>query len=296
MILDKRIPFSYWLSLIALDITIVSVFSVSTFFLSKYLTYPPVPINLGTFMGTAIALLLSFKLSQSYDRWWEARKIWGAIVNDSRTLVVQLKSFITIAPNSKMLVAIAHRQIAWCYALAKSLRQENPLDIIVPLITIKEANQLKKHKNIPLALLDFQASDVRQLHQEQLINDFHQIQLDTTLLRLCESMGKAERIKNTYFPKTYRQTLKLFIYIFLVMLSLSLTNLPALEEVLLMIVISIPFFLLERIAFNMQDPFESKPTDIAMTSIARNIEINLRQLLQEGEAPEPLKAESFYMM
>ncbi|HAS39174.1 MAG TPA: hypothetical protein DCS93_01785 [Microscillaceae bacterium] len=295
MILDKRIPLRYWVSLVALDVTIVSAFSLGIYFVSKHIIQLVIPINLGAFLGTAIALLLSFKLSQSYDRWWEARKIWGAIVNDSRTLVLQLKGFLSTSGHAT-LSAMAYRQMAWCYALGKHLRKENPLEGLDTFLSEEEVHRLKKHQNVPLALLDHQGQDLQQLHQAGAINDFHQIQLDSTLLRLCESMGKAERIKGTYFPKTYRQTLKLFIYIFLVMLSMSLTGLRGFIEVPLLVMISIPFFLLERIAFNMQDPFNSQPNDTAMTSIARNIEINIKQLLAEEEFPEPLSPERFYMM
>ena len=94
MILEKRIPITYWFKIIKWDLLIVSVFSTVVYFFSKYLIDLNIPISIGTFLGTAIALLLSFKLSQSYDRWWEARKIWGSIVNDSRTFVIQLKTFL----------------------------------------------------------------------------------------------------------------------------------------------------------------------------------------------------------
>ena len=84
---------------------------------------PNVNLVVPSLLGTAISLILSFKLSQSYDRWWEARKIWGAIVNDSRTLVLQLNAFVT-APNDVTL-RIAHRQIAWCYSLGQCLRGQD---------------------------------------------------------------------------------------------------------------------------------------------------------------------------
>ncbi len=100
MILEKRIPLKYWFREIKWDLLIVSVFSVLIYFFKLYVINLDIPLSIGTFLGTAIALLLSFKLSQSYDRWWEARKIWGAIVNDSRTLVMQLKQFSKESDNS----------------------------------------------------------------------------------------------------------------------------------------------------------------------------------------------------
>lgn len=116
MILEKRIPLKYWFKEIKWDLLIVSIFSILIYFFKLYVINLDIPLSIGTFLGTAIALLLSFKLSQSYDRWWEARKIWGAIVNDSRTLVIQIKQFCKESDNSNV-KTMAYRQIAWCYAL-----------------------------------------------------------------------------------------------------------------------------------------------------------------------------------
>ena len=223
MILERKIPLKYWLNTIKWDILIVSLFSLAVFFTSEYLINLSIPISIGAFLGTAISLLLSFKLGQSYDRWWEARKIWGAIVNDSRTFVTQIKSF-TNNENINITKSLAFRQIAWCYSLAQSLRDENSLKNIDEFISKEELNKIRDQKNTPLAFLDIQSSEVSVLHKQKIINDFQQIQIDNTILRLCASMGKTERIKNTAFPKTYRLTLHLFIYIFLITLSFALTE------------------------------------------------------------------------
>jgi len=110
------------------------------------------------------------------------------------------------------------------------------------------------------------------------------------------AMGKAERINNTVFPRTYRKTLHLIILIFLFFLSVALTELNLITEVLVLTAIIVPFFLLEKIAFLIQSPFEYEPTDTAMTSISRNIEINIKQLLGDTEIPEPVGVEGFYVL
>ncbi len=295
MILEKRIPIKYWFNTIKLDLLIVSLFATIVYFLSKYLIDFEIPISIGTFLGTAIALVLSFKLSHSYDRWWEARKVWGSIVNDSRTLVIQLKGFVK-DDNSEIIVNMAYRQIAWCYALSQNLRSLNSSKNIGEFISKNELKSIKNQKNIPLSLINNQSHDLSLLHKENLINDYQQIQIDTTLVNICASMGKAERIKNTNFPKTYRLTLHLFIYIFLITLSFALEDITNFFEIPLMVLISIPFFLLEKIAFNIQDPFENRPTDIPMTSISRTIEINIKQQLGVKNIPEPILPEKFYIL
>lgn len=114
-------------------------------------------------------------------------------------------------------------------------------------------------------------------------------------MALTIPQGKAERIKTTVFPVSYRIFLHSIIYLFVVTLSIALNDVAGIFEIPLLLVISLAFFLLEKSATHMQDPFENRPTDTAVTAIARNIEINIKQLIKEPEIPEPLKPESFYL-
>lgn len=295
MILEKSIPIRYWAKEVRWDFLIVMFFSLGVYFFKIYVVNIDVPIAIGTFLGTAIALLLSFKLSQSYDRWWEARKIWGSIVNDSRSLVLQVKSFVE-DPSNSVPSKMSYRQIAWCYALGQYLRKVEITSMIKDFIAPDEFHSISKKQHIPLALLDLQSEDLRQLSKNTQLNAYQQVQIDSTLVRLTASMGKAERIKNTVFPRTYRNVLHFFIYIFLGLLSLSLEDIYGFLEIPLLVLISIPFFMLEKIAFTIQDPFENRPTDTAMTSIARAIEINIKEILNEEELPKPLEPKRFYIM
>lgn len=297
MILEKRLPLGYLFSTIKWDLALIFIFSTIIHIVSVHVIRFSLPINIGAFMGTAISLVLSFKISQSYDRWWEARKIWGAIVNDSRSLIIQLRQFTgSAAQDGEFYRRFAYRQIAWCYTLGQALRKQDASAYLKEFLTEEEYASLEAQPHKPIALLNLHARDLRSLHEEGQLNAYQQIQLDDTLVRLCASMGKAERIKNTVFPKTYRKTLHYFIYIFLLMLSFSLTEYLIYVEVPVLLLISIPFFLLEKIAFQMQDPFENRPTDTSVTAIARTIETNIKQLLEEKELPAPLAPERFYVM
>jgi len=295
MILEKRIPLTYWVKIIKIDLVFVPLFAVIAHYLTDNYFKWTIPFSIPAFLGTAIALLLSFKLSQSYDRWWEARKVWGEIVNDSRTLVLQLKSF----SNGEMKDTIrqmAYRQIAWCYTLTSSLRNQSIPNFLASFLSKNELMNLGTQRNPALKLMDSQTKDLSELYYVKAINSFQQVQIDNTLVRLVAAMGKAERINNTVFPRTYRKTLHLIILIFLFFLSVALTELTLITEVLVLTAITVPFFLLEKIAFLIQSPFEYEPTDTAMTSISRNIEINIKQLLGETDIPEPVGDEGFYVL
>jgi putative membrane protein len=252
------------------------------------------PLTIPAFIGTAISILLSFQLNQSYERWWEARRLWGSIVNNSRSLILQLQTLIDKG-NEPLIKKIAYRQIAWCYALGQSLRGQNATDNLESFLSADELNVTKLHTNKPLALLQYHALDISKLKEDNQLDRLSQIQIDDTLVRLCDAMGGSERIKSTVFPVTYRIFLHLIIYLFVITLSISLKDVNLYFELPLLIVISAAFFLLEKTATYMQDPFNNQPTDTPVTAIARNIEINIRQLLGETQVPEPQKPSNFYL-
>jgi ion channel-forming bestrophin family protein len=295
MLLNKRIPASYIVNKVKYDLLIVLIVSLSVLFITdRYQELlPEMPLTIPAFIGTAISILLSFKLSQSYDRWWEARKVWGAIVNDSRSFVIQLQS-LTAKGNDEIIKKIAFRQIAWCHSLGQSLRGLNPTDNLDGFISKEDLNEIKQHNNKPLALLQMNGRDIKELKETNQLDIFSQLQLDNTLVRLCDAQGKCERIKTTIFPVTYRLFLHGIIYLFVITLAISL-RVDGLFETPLLIAISTAFFLLEKSAKHMQDPFENRPTDTAMTAIARTIEINIKQLLKETEIPQPTHPEKFHL-
>jgi putative membrane protein len=303
MLLDTKLPISYISKRIQNDI--IRVLLISIFFqalkmrFSEYL--PAIPLQLPTILGSSISLLLAFNISQSYDRWWEARKIWGAIVNDSRSLAIQFSGFVEEGflrrgeVNSPLRIFV-YRQIAWCYGLGEALRSHDPLPSMQPYLSEQEAASLQHHTNKPLALLALHTEQIKDLYQQQALNSFQEVQINSTLVRLCDSMGAAERIKNTVFPSSYRLMIHFFIYLFLGTLSLGLVETIGLWEIPVLLIIASTYFLLERTARYMQDPFTNKPTDTPVSSISRTIEINLKQLLQEKDIPAPIQPQEYYLM
>ncbi len=298
MILNTRIPVKYIVGSIWRDVVIVFGFSMVTYIVSIFVDFPIVPLGVSSFLGTAISLILAFKLSQSYDRWWEARKIWGAIVNDSRTLILQVKAFAVYDHEAlhPLVKKMAYRQMAWNYALGQALRKEEPMANLEKYLPEDELKELTAHSNVPLGIINRHTADVQYLLKIQAINAYQQVQIDQTLVRLVESMGQAERIKNTVFPTTYRVYLHLFIYLFLGILSISLVEVEGFWQIIVLAVISIPLLLLEKTATYLQDPFEGVPTDTPVTAIAQTIEFNLRNLIGEEPVKEATKEESFFTL
>ncbi|MBC8082805.1 MAG: hypothetical protein H7Z21_06285 [Hymenobacter sp.] len=213
---------------------------------------PRLPLGLASILGSSIALLLAFKINQSYERWWEARKIWSSIVNDSRTLVLQVRSFVDEArhpppASGPFLKTLAYRQIAWCYCLGQSLREQDPVAGLAPYLSAPEPAALQSHTNKPLALLALHADQLQGLRRQQVLDSVQHMQLNTTLTRLCEVMGQAERIKTTVFPVSYQMMVRLFIFLFLVTLSLSLVQTIGRWKTPVLLAIAATFFLLEGV-------------------------------------------------
>lgn len=287
MLLRKRIPLQYTLGKIRLELTLVIAYTIGFEIIHHF--YHAVSINIPiavpAIIGTIISLLLAFKSNQAYDRWWEARTIWGAIVNDSRTLLRQVIAFyedpdFSVEAND-FKERFAKRQAAWCYALAQALRGKDPVKPIKSLLSEKELRFVENHKHVPNAILMLHAKEIKKAKENKKINVYQQVEIDNTLTRLCDSMGKCERIKNTIFPTTYSMYIRFTLFLFILLLPFGLTDYLGWIQIPVIATIGAACFLIEKMAIHLQDPFEGKPTDTPMVSISNNIEKNLMQMVHE---------------
>ncbi|WP_439584258.1 bestrophin family protein [Dyadobacter bucti] len=271
---------------------VVTAYATLVFYLFSYHNWHflSFPISIITILGTALSLLLGFRTNSAYDRWWEARKVWGEIVNDSRTLVRQSMSFISAPRQEKdqHVSHIAHLQIAWCYALSNSLRKEPVLVYADLHLESSELDYASAQDNIPNAILNLLQIKYSDLHEEGKIETLLYQNLDQTIQRLCDAMGKCERIKNTVFPTQYSFFVHFVIFIFTLILPMGLVESIGRIAIPISFTISFLFFYVEWIAYIMQNPFENGPNDIPMTSLCRTIEINLLEMIGAPKIPEKI--------
>ncbi|MBA4054931.1 MAG: hypothetical protein C0490_09485 [Marivirga sp.] len=295
MLLNKRISIGFFIGKIKGDIIALSLYGLSIGILDNYsfLKSISIPLGITSVVGTAVALLLAFRTAQSYDRWWEARGIWGSIVNDSRTLIRQVKSFYkSEAYDDTFVFDFGYRQIVWVHVLAQSLRKESFSKEVQDYITRYSIT----HKNVPNAIISIHADELRKSFLEGNINEFQQIQIDTTLANLCSSMGKCERIKTTVFPRSYSVLIHFLIYFFATILPFGLSDDFLIVEILITISIPVIFIAIEKTSILMQDPFENSPLDIPMTAMCRTIETNIKQMIGDTSIPEVLVEDTYYIM
>ncbi len=304
MLLKENIPFKYVFGKIKYEVLFITLYATTIVVLYSnfHFTRISIPLAVPAILGTVISLLLGFRSNQAYDRWWEARHIWGSIVNDSRTLTRQLLCFTEVEYEGD---AIQHmrerfvkRQMAWCHSLSKHLRRLNTAEGLDRYISRRDKEFVSHYSNVPLAMLDLQARDLNKALELGWLNPYQQVELDRTLGRLCDAMGKCERIKNTIFPVTYSTYIHFSLLLFIGLLPFAVIQYFGIVEIPVVVAIASCFLLIEKMAIHLQDPFENKPTDTPMTTISRQIEKDLRQMLKDQELPEEMEQQDlqFYVL
>ncbi|MCD8741475.1 hypothetical protein LT679_12740 [Mucilaginibacter roseus] len=308
MLLQENIPVKYIFGKIRVEVMLVTIYALLIALLYKnfHFTRISIPIAVPTLLGTVISLLLAFKSNQAYDRWWEARTLWGAIVNDSRTLTRQLFTYIDTHYGKLEEIAfcerMAKRQIAWCYVLSRQLRGHDPMPGMDKWLCKEDFEYIQGYSNKAVALLELHGADLRHAYKLGWINEFQQIEMDATLTRFSNHMGGCERIKNTVFPSTYKVYIHFALILFVALLPFGLIEFFGLVEIPMVIAIASSFFLIEKMAIHLQDPFENKPTDTPTTAISGTIERDILQMLkqyykEDKPAEEPAsKDKVFYIL
>jgi len=215
----------------------------------KWLHLPWLPVAL---IGTAVAFVISFQNNASYDRVWEARKIWGGIVNTSRAWGIMVKDFITNevavdkasdAELEGIRKKLIFRHIAWLTALRHAMRQERPWEVhlrhrtnqewadkigvrerrysveeeLEPYLSEEELAYIDAKSNKPTQLLSLQSTQLRELKLRGLIEDFRHMEMQNVLVELYALQGKSERIKNFPYPRQYATLNSIFLWIFIVL-------------------------------------------------------------------------------
>ena len=299
MLLKRNVPPFFYIRSIKVEMLVVICISVGIGYLHKFQFAEEiaVPFAIPAILGTAISLLLAFRTNQAYERWWEARKIWGAIVNDSRSIARQFINFSSfklrkpgepelaqkqLDTSEQTVIKSVQAQATFCQLLARQLRNLDTEKFLTKYFSGNDFEYFKSFKNRANALLLFIGKQAQTLYEQSVITDFQLQTIEQSLVNLTAHLGKCERIKNTPFPQTYSVCLHAYIYIFSALLPLALLDYSILEESLLSSILSIIFLLVEKTAVLKEDPFENRPTDISMNQMANNIERSIMEMLGEN--------------
>lgn len=247
------------------------------------------PITPFTILGAAITIFLGFRTNTSYGRWWEARTLWGGIVNKSRTLIRQSIMFTgtkgSISPFAR---DMANRQIALVNAIRCHLRQADMMEAILPYLPSEEIDALHGQQNFPVAILSNMGTLVQRAHDDGMLDSIQMSNIDNTMGELADLLGGCERIKNTPLPRQYDVVPQLAIAIYSVLLPFGLVSTLHWWTPVVSSLITFLFVAIDSIGSNIEDPFENTIHDTPMTALCRTIEINLLQMVGEKNIPNPI--------
>jgi putative membrane protein len=273
------------LILVLYDLAVVVAYQVMHW---DWVALPHIPLSL---FGSAIGIIVAFRNQSSYARWWEARTLWGALVNNSRSWARQVTTVMmplndTEAGELKECQRrLVYHEIAYVIALRQHLRGLEPWEELTPLLSERELSELRDEKNVPLTIQQQMGALLRYCQSRGWIDFTHWLALDNNLDDLVDAQGGAERIKNTPMPKQYDYFPQLFVQIYCLLLPLALVTNMGWYTPLGSSLVGFIFLALDKIGRDLEDPFENTIYDVPLTAITTTIEINLRQLLGEKELP-----------
>ncbi len=309
-----------------------------------FLNLPWTPIAL---VGTAVAFVVGFQNSAAYERIWEARKIWGGIVNTSRTWGMKVNDMVSDEHSKTPVDAefiknqkrqLVYRHIAWMTSLRHAMRQPKPWEVnmkehtnkewenlihiperitsldddLDPYLSPEEKVHILEKGNKATAILFLQSKHLRELKEKYLIWEFSFLELENVLQELFTLQGQSERIKNFPYPRQFATLSNLFVKVFIILLpfgiipefakiGLTMTEkFPMVASYFVWlaipfcVIVSWVFHTMERIGRVGENPFEGTANDVPISTIARGIEIDLRQMMDENEEIIPKQFPSHY--
>lgn len=252
-----------------------------------------VPPSVSALMGTALAFFIGFNNNQAYGRWWEARIIWGGLINESRTFCRNLTAYLKpdgIDLKGRKTTEIVHemvyRHIGFLYLLKDSLRKINTGDYKKYL----SEEDLKKIAGVTYgynAIMDIQTQQLGELYQQKFVDGFQFTSINNTLTNISNDMGRSERINNTVFPPTYIYFTELFIYLLVILITLTTVQAIGPWSIFFGWIIGFVFHTTHLNGLSIINPFVMLPSSIPLSSITRTIEINLLESLGINEVPPP---------
>lgn len=227
-------------------------------------------------LGFVLSMLLVFRTNTAYDRWWEGRKLWGALVNNTRSLAIKIKAFV---PEDKNTHSFFVKAIGlYASMLAKHLQSEQTR-LSLDEKEHPELNTLDYNRHIPNQVTSIIVRNITKLYTEKKITGDQLIILNTEMQTFTDVCGACERIKNTPIPYSYSTFLKKFIFFYIMTLPFGFVF--SLGYYVIPVVAFIFYVLtsLELIAEEIEDPFGNDSNDLPIDKIAEKIKGNVEEIL-----------------
>lgn len=240
-----------------------------------------------TLYGTAIALFLGFMVNASYARWWEARTLWGSIVNHSRNLARQATTLLDdTVPDAQpeIIPAIVRAQVAYAHSLRTSLREQGEPAEVEVYLDESALHRVRASTNAPTAILLHIGQLLAEARRRGMVDDVARVKVESTLSVLTDAQGGLERIKRTPLPVQYRFLPSFFARAFCIILPFAIYKDLMWFTPIGSGLVGMMFLLAVQVGRDLAEPFRDEVHDVPMTAICRTIEIDLLEIIGT-EAP-----------
>lgn len=309
MIIKRRFSPLKVLPYVQAELLLALATALSAFLLHRWEPLVALPFSIAATLGGALAIFIGFRNNSAYGRWWEARTLWGGIVNSTRVLARLIITFADShahqpnydrARSEAFKREMVHKVIAWAHALRLHLRGQQQWPDLAPLLPPADLDEVLKAHNKPNVIMQQLGRRIYQAMADGTLGGFDSFQLEGQLLALANHQGGCERIKNTPLLRQYHFFTRLFMQVFIVLLPFCLV--ADLERmgigwmvIPVALIISFVFAIIGKVGEVNEDPFEGRITDVPLTAICNTIERDLRELLGERALPERLQAVDGYL-
>ncbi len=245
-----------------------------------------VPLNFVPFslIGLTLAIFLGFRNSTSYARYWEARTLWGTLLNETRSLVRQART-LTDAPQHAP--ALAMVLAAFVHALRHQLRGTDAAAEMRRLLPAADCERRATARFKPAVLLLMAGEWLQARRSDGSLQPVLVPAMEAPLCKLGEALGGCERIAGTPIPFTYAVIIHRTIYLYCLLLPFGLVDSIGFMTPVIVAFIAYTFFALEALGAELEEPFGTAPNDLALDAMSQMIEATLRELTGEVLPPAP---------
>lgn len=259
---------------------VVTVLHGELFRLKISLTFVPF-----TLMGVALAIFLGFRNGASYDRYWEARKLWGGLLNDARTLTRQVMTLPEPSCDARPFVL---GLIAFTHALRHQLRGTDGRTDLARCLPEAEVAGIAASRFQPAMILLWLGRWLQALRRDGRLDPLLAQAMERPLGGLSEALGGCERISGNPLPYTYAVIIHRTVYFYCFLLPFGLVDSIGAMTPLMVAFVAYAFLSLEALSEELEEPFGLSDNDLALDALAQGIEISLREMLGETGLPPPL--------
>lgn len=251
-----------------------------------------------TIIGLPLGIFLGFRNNTAYDRFWEGRKLWGALVNTSRSLTRQVLTLVEPQPDAdpetskpedvrRLEVEMVHLLVAFVHALRHHLRESSPDTMLARVLPREEAARLEGEHNVPQAIAQRLGEKLALARRNKWIHVMHVPVLEASLVSLTDIQGACERIRATPMPYSYTVLIHRIVAVYCTLLPFGLMDSIRWAAPFVVLAISYCFFGLDAVGDELEQPFGHDTNDLPLRAISWNIERDLRRRLGEP-VPAPV--------